>query len=255
MRADPFPPEELTENAFLGGKVRLMQPREGYRAGIDPVLLAAAVPARAGQHVLELGCGGGVGLLCLAARVPGLRLAGIERQAGYADLARRNAALNGADMAVEDGDIAAMPRSIRAQQFDHVFANPPYFDPATRSAARDTGREAGLAGDTPLDGWVGAAARRVKQGGSVTMIHRAEALPILLAAFNDHLGSLVAQPLAPRAGRAARLVIVRGEKSGRAAFRLNPALILHDGDTHARDGDDFTARIRGILRDGEPLDL
>lgn len=255
MRADLFQPGDLTENAFLGGRVRLLQPADGYRAGIDPVLLAAAVPARAGQHVLELGCGGGVGLLCLAARVPGLRLSGIERQPGYADLARRNATLNGADMAVEDGDISSMPGSLRAQQFDHVFANPPYFDPTTRSAARDAGREAGLAGDTPLEGWVAAASRRARQGGSVTMIHRAETLPALLEAFDRHLGSLVAQPLVPRADRAARLVIVQGEKSRRAAFRLNAPLILHDGDRHVTDGDDYSPRIRGILRDGDPLDL
>ena len=97
-----FADADLTCNDFLGGRVRLYQPVKGYRAGVDPVLLAAAVPARAGDHVLELGCGAGQALLCLAARVPGLRLTGVELQAAYADLARRNGALNGQGVHVID---------------------------------------------------------------------------------------------------------------------------------------------------------
>jgi hypothetical protein len=86
---------ETTQDAFLGGRVQLLQPRKGYRAGLDPVLLAASVPAQAGDTVLELGCGVGAALFCLAARVPGLTLTGVELQADYADLARQNADLNG----------------------------------------------------------------------------------------------------------------------------------------------------------------
>ena len=122
-----FDAVDLTDDGFLGGRLRVLQPRLGYRAATDPVLLAAAVPVRAGQSVLELGCGAGVAALCLLVRVPGVRVAGLERQAGYADLARRNAARNALSLTVEDGDLAAMPPALRAAAFDHVIVNPPYF--------------------------------------------------------------------------------------------------------------------------------
>ena len=120
-----FAGEELTTDAFLGGRLAIRQPKAGYRAGIDPVRLAAAVPARSGETVLELGCGAGVAALCLGRRVPGLALAGIERQGDYAVLARENAAANGIAFEVVEGDLARMPASLRARSFDHVIANPP----------------------------------------------------------------------------------------------------------------------------------
>ncbi|MFZ1468486.1 MAG: methyltransferase, partial [Paracoccaceae bacterium] len=112
----------------MGGRVRLLQPLRGYRAATDPALLAAACPARAGQSVLDLGCGAGAASLCLAARVPGLQLTGLEVQPEYADLARRNAARNGADMQVETGDLTQIPRALR-RDFDQVIANPPWYPP------------------------------------------------------------------------------------------------------------------------------
>ena len=120
-----FAEGDLTHDAFLCGRLHLWQPRKGYRAATDPVLLVAACPAVAGQRVLDLGCGAGAASLCLAARVPGLQLAGLELQAAYATLARRNAAENGIDMQVEEGDLASMPRALRVA-FDHVIAKTPY---------------------------------------------------------------------------------------------------------------------------------
>jgi len=113
-------------DAFLGGLVQLAQPLNGYRAGVDPVLLAASVPAKASDTVLELGCGGGVASLCLGRRVGGLSLTGVELQADYADLARENAARNGMAFDVHAADLNALPAQIKAQRFDHVLANPPY---------------------------------------------------------------------------------------------------------------------------------
>ena len=107
---------DLTRDAFLDGRVQAWQPRAGYRAATDPVLLAAAVPARAGQSVLELGCGVGVASLCLAARVPGLEMTGVEVQAEYAALARRNAAENGAALQVVEADLEALPTDLRARR-------------------------------------------------------------------------------------------------------------------------------------------
>ena len=112
---------------MLGGKVRLLQPKEGYRAGTDPVVLAAAVAAQPGQSVLELGCGAGPGLCCLGARVPGLRLRGLELQPGYAALARRNLAHNGLEGEIWTGNLSDPPPDLKAQNFDHVFANTKFY--------------------------------------------------------------------------------------------------------------------------------
>lgn len=253
MRTEPFAPGELSRDAFLGGRLAIAQPLEGYRAGVDPVFLAASVPARAGESVLDLGCGSGVAALCVAARVPGLRLAGLELQPGYAALARDNAARNGIAMEVVTGDLAAMPEVLRARQFDHVIANPPWFDRAAGTPAPDAGREGAMGEGLPLDAWVCAAARRCAPGGHVCLIHRAERLAELLAAMAASLGSLEVLPLIPRNGRAARLVLVRGRKGGRAPLRLCDGWVLHEGSRHTRDMENYTASTDCVLREGAAL--
>jgi len=237
LRTDPFADAELSVDAFLGGRLHVAQPRRGYRAGIDPVLLAASVPAQAGETLLDLGCGAGVAALCVAARVPGVRLAGLELQPGYADLARRNAAACGIDMEVVTGDLAAMPEGLRQRQFDHVIANPPYFDRRAGPRAADPGREGALGEATPLGGWLTAAMRRCRPGGHVCLIHRAERLADLLAVMT---GSVELLPLIPRRGQAARLVLLRARKGGRAALRLCDGWLLHEGVHHAGDGENLT---------------
>lgn len=241
---------DLTRDRFLGGRLTVLQPRAGYRAGIDPVLLAAAVPASAGQSVLELGCGAGVAGLCLAARVPGLRLTGVELQPDYADLARRNAAENGIAFEVVTADLAAMPAELRAQSFEHVIANPPYHSRTRGSAAPDAGRETALGEATPLSVWIDAAARRLAPGGLLTLIQRAERLPALLGAIDTRLGSVEILPLSPRVGRPARLLLLRARKGGRGTFRLHSPLILHEGSRHERDGDSYTDAVSAVLRRG-----
>lgn len=247
-----FAPADLTDDGFLGGRLRILQPRTGYRAATDPVLLAAATDARAGQSVLELGCGAGVASLCLAARVPGLVQAGLERQPDYAALARENAARNRLALEVVEGDLAAMPQALR-RTFDHVIANPPFFGAGSGTAARDPGREAAQREATPLEVWIDAATRRLAPGGWLTVIHEAARLPDLMAAIDGRLGSAALLPLAPRAGRAATRIILRARKGGRAAFRLLVPLILHDGPAHDGDRDSFTAEARAILREGHAL--
>lgn len=253
MRSEPFDDRDLTRDAFLGGRLVIAQPRTGYRAGIDPVLLAASVVARPGESLLDLGCGAGVAGLCAWVRVPGLRLTGLELQPAYADLARQNAAGNGIAMEVLTGDLAEMPADLRMRQFDHVIANPPYFDRQSGTAASDPGRERALGEAAPLSVWAQAAARRAAPGGSVTFIHRVERLPDLLAAMSGHLGALEALPLIPRRNRPARLVLVRGRKGGRAAFRLHDGWLVHEGATHGRDAEDYTPATAAVLRDAALL--
>ncbi len=244
---------DLTKDAFLGGRVQLLQPAQGYRAGVDPVLLAAAVPASEGQSLLELGCGVGAAILCLSARVPGLNLTGVERDAGFADLAKRN---GGPALNVVQADIADLPLDLRQRQFDHVIANPPYFDRAASRPSTDPAREAAHGEATPLDQWVRVAAKRLKPKGMVHFIHRAERMDHLIRALPGDLGSVEVLPITSRAGRAAERVILRARKNGRAAFRLHAPLIMHQGDDHKGDRvEDYTPHVRAVLRDGAALDF
>lgn len=244
---------DLTLDAFIGGKVKAYQPRVGYRAGVDPVLLAGAVSAKPGQSVLELGCGVGVASLCLASRVADLTIIGLEIQAEYAVLASKNAELNQAPLTVCKGDLADIPAAIKQQSFDHVIANPPYFERDKSVIASDTGRETALGENTPLDAWVKTAAKRLAPKGTATFIHRAERLPDLLASFSGRLGSIQVLPLVARAGRDAKLIIVRGKKDGKAAFRLHDSIVMHQGDSHERDEDDYTPAIDLCLKQGRAL--
>lgn len=247
-----FSDSDLTCNDFLGGRVRLWQPRSGYRAGVDPVLLAASVPAQAGQSVLELGCGAGAAIQCLMARVPHLKATGVELQAGYADLARRNSEQNAAITVVE-ADLNALPNDLRQEQFDHVIANPPYYRAGAHSPATDAGRQIALGEDTPLEDWINVAARRLAPRGYLHMIQRADRLPDMLAGCAGRLGSIQVLPLAPRVDRGAELVVLRARKGGRAAFRLHAPLILHLGDRHVEDGESYTPKVSAVLRDGADL--
>jgi tRNA1(Val) A37 N6-methylase TrmN6 len=243
----------LTQNDFLNGRVTLWQPKDGYRAGVDPVLLAATIPAKAHAKVLELGCGAGAAFLCLASRVSNLTVHAVELQPEYAALAHRNAKENGTDATIWEADLAALPVDLRQMQFDHVFANPPYFDRTASTAAQDTGRDVAMGEDTPLGKWVEVAAKRLAPKGTATFVHRAERLPDLLSAMHGALGSIQVMPLQARAGRDANLVLVHGVKNGRAAFRLHAPVRMHEGDAHTRDGESYTDQIRAVLRDGAAL--
>jgi len=247
--------DDLTCDRFLDGRLQIHQPQRGFRAGVDAVFLAAAVNAKAGQRVLELGCGVGVASLCLARRVPGLVLHGVEVQADYAKLARRNAHENAIALQVVTADLSDLPPALLGQSFDHVFANPPYFDRTRGTRADDAGRDRALAGDTPLQAWLDVATRRLKPGGQLTFIQKADRLPDLLGAIDRRLGSVVVRPLAPRLGRRSELVIMAARKGGRGAFQLLAPLVLHQGERHLRDHESYTPTVRDILRNAAPLKI
>ena len=246
-----FAEDQLSDDKFLCGRLRLLQPVQGYRAATDPVLLAAACPAEPGQSVLDLGCGAGAAALCLGARVPGLTLAGLELQPAYADLARRNAERNGISVEVQEGDLARIPKPLR-RDFDHVIANPPYY-PAGGSPSPLAIRARAMQVETPLADWVAAATRRLRPGGWLTLICGADGLPEVLAALAPKLGSAAVLPLAAREGRPALRVILRARKGGRAPFRLLAPLVIHQGPAHDGDRESYTPQANAVLRDGADL--
>ena len=243
----------LREDAFLGGRLRIVQPARGYRAGADAVMLAAACPALDGETVLELGCGAGVASLCLGARVPGARLTGIERQADYAALALRNAAENGIALRVVTGDLARMPAELRSAAFDHVIANPPFF--AAGTPAPDPGRAGARHEDTPLSIWVDAGLRRLRPGGRMVLIQRADRLAETLVALSPRAGDIAILPLAARVGRDAGRVLIGARKGARGPLRLRAPLVLHAADRHDADGEDLTETACRILRHAASINL
>lgn len=246
-----FAPDELSDDKFLCGRLRLLQPIKGYRAATDPVLLAAACPARPAESVLDLGCGAGAAALCLGLRVPGLVLKGLELQPAYAELARQNADRNQIALEVHEGDLTRMPKALR-HDFDHVIANPPYY-PAGGSPSPDAGRAKAMQVQTPLADWVSAAARRLRPGGWLTLVCLADGLPEVLSATGGRLGSVDLLPLSPRSGKPALRVLVRARKGGRAPFRLLAPLVIHRGASHDGDRESYTPEANAVLRDGADL--
>ncbi|KIN62084.1 Methyltransferase small [Sulfitobacter noctilucicola] len=241
---------DVTHDAFLGGLLYLLQPRSGYRAGLDAVLLSACVKAKKGQSVLELGCGAGAAILCLGTRVPGLTLVGVERNAGYAALARRN---GGELLEVVQADLTELPIELRQRQFDHVLANPPFYDRSASVASDDVAREAARGAETALKDWVKVAAKRLAPKGQMHLIHLAQYLPDILAALPSGIGSVEVLPLAARAGRDPDRVILRARKNGRAAFKLHAPLVLHQGERHETDRPDYTPAVNEVLKSGAAL--
>lgn len=227
--------DDLTEDRLLDGRVRLHQPRQGLRAGHDAVLLAAAIPARPGEMVLEAGCGSGAVFLCLLARVPGISVLAVERDAGLAALARENAARNGwaAQVTVLEGDVAdpalrrALPRTA------HAFANPPYWPAGTQPpAALRAG--ATHAEDVPLAAWAGFLAHGLAHRGSLTLVLPAARFADGVVALQGAgCGSLALLPLWPQAGQAAKRVLLAGRRGGRGPARVLPGLALHGPDAAA----------------------
>lgn len=244
---------ETTFDSFLGGRVQVHQPRDGYRAGTDPVLMAAACPAITGERVLELGCGVGVASLCLLARVPGAHVTGLELQPEYAALAQSNG--QGLPFEVIVGDVSAPPAELAAMNFDHVICNPPYFAPKAGTASTNTARETALREDVSLGTWIDLATRRLRPRGTLTMILRADRLDSYFQAIDARMGSHIVLPLTSRAQKPAQRVIFCSRKGGRAGLQMCPPMVLHQGAQHLEDGDDFTEITSAVLRGGAAIPL
>lgn len=245
-------PPDTTEDALLDGRILLQQPRDGYRAAIDPVFLAAAVAAKAGERVLDLGSGVGTAGLCLLSRVAGVEVTGLEIQGDLAALSRQNAAGNNlADrFTAIEGDILKLPASLTPESFDHVICNPPYLaSGAARPSPNQARTTANQEGDAQLSDWIEAAIALVNRKGSITFIHRADRLDTLVHGLTGPTGGLRVFPLWPKAGKPAKRVLLQSRKAVASPSVMAPGMVLHEEDGQ------FTQAADAILREGAALDL
>lgn len=236
---------KTSEDRILDGRVILNQPVEGYRAAVDPVLLAAAVRAEPNEKALDLGCGVGAAMLCLAARIDGLAIDGLELQGELADLARQNIAANGfADrLAVFTGDVLDPPPELLAEAYDHVFANPPYMSGDRGNHPPNASKRlAHVESDADLEDWVDAALKFCRRKGSITFIYRADRLAELLIGLEDRAGEVTVFPLWPKDGAIASRVIVRARKGVKSPMQLMSGLVLHQNDGSYTDAADLALK-------------
>jgi tRNA1(Val) A37 N6-methylase TrmN6 len=246
----PAPAPEITDDTLLGGRVKIRQPRAGYRAAVDPVLLAAAVRAEGGARVLDAGCGTGAVMLCLAARLPAVDVTGLEVQPALAALAEDGVRLNGltARARVVRGDLTQLPDLVCASAFDVVVTNPPYGADGTVSptASVATAHHEGAGG---LAAWLAACLNLLKPKGRLVLIHRAERLSDVLAALAPSCGDIRVLPVFAKADAPARRVIVDAGKGRNTGDTIHPGLILHAADGR------YTAAATAVLRDMQQLAL
>jgi len=237
---------DLTQDDFLGGKVKLWQPKLGYRAATDPVLLAAATPAKIGMRCLDVGCGVGTASLCLNARIAGLHLYGIEVQKTYSDLSIKNAADNNMDWHVFNSDLTASDGELKKMSFDVILSNPPFFE--NGSSSPNTAKNIANKFDAAdLFDWIDFCLRRLKSGGQFVMINRMEQLTNILVALNGRAGAIEVIPLWSRADDAAKRVVIRAKKDSKTPLKMHSGLLIHS------DGQSYTDAAHDVLRNGKAI--
>ncbi|MDP1872961.1 tRNA1(Val) (adenine(37)-N6)-methyltransferase [Phenylobacterium sp.] len=241
------PVEPPTENRLLGGRVVLRQPARGYRAGLDAALLAAACDSGPGDRVIEAGCGAGGALLVAATRRPGALFTGVERDSEALALALANVGLNGlaARVTVQSGDVEAGFRALGLQPFDAALANPPFFDDPAALRAPAPEKTGAWMADGGLAAWAGFLLKAIREGGSLTVIHRADRLADLLSSLGTGAGSFQVRGIHPFADAPAKRILVRAIKTGKAPLRLLPPLVLHPRQGAEKHTPEAEAILRG----------
>lgn len=240
----------LSADDFLGGRLTLRQPKGGLRAGSDSVFLAAAVAARAGDRVLDVGTGCGVVALAIARRLSEVTVDALEVQPSFVEIARANTEKNGlADrVRMVEGDLAHPPRELPRNAYDWVVSNPPYHDQATTTLPPDAGKaRAHVESTLDTKSWVAQCLKFLRPKGHIAVIQRANRLADVLDGLTGKAGDIRIVPLWPRSGEAANRVIVLARKGGKGPLALNPGIVLHG------EGGAFTAAAEDILRHGASL--
>jgi tRNA1(Val) A37 N6-methylase TrmN6 len=256
MPAEPDP-GELTEDAVLGGALRLRQPRRGHRVGHDAILLAAACPAYPGEQVVELGAGVGAAGLALARRAPDVWVTLVEIDPDLAALAAANAELNGLDARVTAValDAAAPARAfttagLMPESAARVLMNPPFNDPVRERGSPDRRRRlAHVAPREALSAWIRTAARLLRPRGTLTVIFRADGLLDLVGALDLAFGAIAVLPVYSKPDEPAIRILVRATKASRAPLAVLPGLVLNDAAGRP------TPEAEAVLRAGATLAL
>jgi len=246
-----------TLDDFLGGRIRIAQPKQGHRAGSDAVWLQAAVAAKPGDRVLDAGAGVGVAGLCLLARCPQIHVTAVDIDEGAVALAEANAQLNAnsENFRAITLDLTAPAETLIAkglgrEGYDQMMANPPFHVEGTVRPAPDAGRATAHVMEAGgLESWVRFLATFTAPKGTVTLIHLPQAIPELLPLLDRRFGAIALFPLFPKKGEPAIRVILQARKGSRAGMRLLPGLVLHEADGR------YTTGAEAVLRHGEALEL
>jgi tRNA1(Val) A37 N6-methylase TrmN6 len=237
--------EALTQDLLLGGRVSLRQPKVGYRAGLDAALLAGACDASEGERVIDAGCGAGAALLAAAVRRPGSQFFGVERDPAMAALAGDNIHINGLEGRVQARawDVSQGFARLGLATFDAAICNPPFHDDPSALRGPHPARAGAYLADGGLEVWTRFLLKAVREGGAITIIHRADRLADILGLLSPKAGSFRIRPVHPFPDVPAKRVLVRAVKTGKAPLMILPPLVLHE-----RDGAKHTAEAEGILR-------
>ncbi|WP_299481175.1 methyltransferase [uncultured Roseibium sp.] len=260
--SQPGGQDGVTRDAFLGGQVYVYQPKKGrHRAGLDAVYLAAALPEGTTGRIVDLGSGVGTAGFCAATRLPGVTVTLVEIDEAVLALAKK--ALDDPEnmhfrdrVSLLHADVTAKGRvrhasGLMPSMADHAIMNPPYYEADRFRASPNSARaDAHMLDERGLEPWAKTAADIVKEGGSLTIIFRADGLQELLGVLQGRFGSIDVIPLRPRPDAAATRVLVRSIRASKAPMRLMPGFVLHEGA-----GSDFTEQSRSIMRDGRGLEL
>ena len=240
----------VSEDMLLGGRVKFRQPVDGYRAAIDPVLLAASIVAQPGDHILDIVCGAGAASLCLARRVADCRVTSIDSDRTMVRLAGDNVVLNelSGRVLVMHGDLLRPPQRLEPGSFSHVIANPPYLEAGTATPSPNTSKAlANLEGEADLAAWIRCALTMARMKGTLNFIHRADRLDAVLAQLSGGAGDIVIFPLWAGPGKDAKRVIIHARKGVGSPMRLAPGLILHEANGR------YTEAADAVLRHGAAL--
>ncbi len=241
-----------TTDTLLNGRVVLEQPLEGYRAAIDPVFLAATIPALASETILDVGAGVGAAMLCLASRVKEAQILGLEMQRDLASLASKNIRANEFQerLDVVNGNLLRFPPRVAAGSYHHVMANPPYNQPANTTISKIPSKAlANSESEASLADWINFCYLMVRPKGTVTFIHRADRLDSLLSLMHSKFGNIIIFPLWPGLGKDAKRIIIQAQKNTFGLTRLSQGMLIHGPEG------EITPEAEDILRRGYAISL